>query len=109
VTQVTEQNSGMTQFAASKLQIMKHILATASIVDVRTPNEFGQGHYPGAINVPLNELPLRIHELKKMKQPIVVYCLSGARSSAAVSILKQTGISEVYNGGGINDLLQYKK
>jgi phage shock protein E len=99
----------MLQFAASKLQIMEHILATASIVDVRTPNEFGQGHYPGAVNIPLNELPQRLHEFKEMKQPIVVYCLSGARSSAAVSILKQTGINEVYNGGGINDLLLYKK
>lgn len=88
---------------------MEQILATASIVDVRTPNEFGQGHYPGAVNIPLNELRQRLHEFKEMKQPIVVYCLSGARSSAAASILKQTGISEVYNGGGINDLLQYKK
>lgn len=64
---------------------MEHILASASIVDVSTPNEFEQGHY---LNIPLNELLQRLHEFKEKKQPIVVYCLTGARSSVAVSILK---------------------
>ena len=88
---------------------MEQILATASVVDVRTPGEYQQGHYPGALNIPLNELPQRLDECKQMKQPIVAYCLSGGRSSIAVSMLKQAGINQVYNGGGINDLLQYKK
>lgn len=88
---------------------MEQILANASVIDVRTPGEYHQGHYPGAVNIPLNEVSERISEFKKMKQPIVMYCLSGARSGMAVSFLKQTGINEVYNGGGINDLLQYRK
>lgn len=88
---------------------MEHILAKASIVDVRNSNEFEQEHYPGAVNIPLHELHQRLKEVEEMKQPIIVYCLSGVRSSAAVSILKQAGINEVYNGGGINDLLLYKK
>lgn len=88
---------------------MEHILAVASIVDVRTPNEFEREHYPGAINIPLSELSQRLHEFKEMKQPIVVYCLSGARSGAAASMLKQIGINEVYNGGGIHELLRYRK
>jgi phage shock protein E len=109
VTQVTEQYFSIAQFAASKLQTMEHILSVASIVDVRTPNEFEQGHYPGAVNIPLNELPQRLHEFKNMKQPIIVYCLSGARSSTAASILKHTGINEVCNAGGLNDILHYKR
>lgn len=88
---------------------MEQILSEASVVDVRTPNEYQQGHYPGAVNIPLNEMPQRLDEFKAMKQPIVVYCLSGNRSGMAVSLLKQTGITQVYNGGGINDLLQYKQ
>jgi phage shock protein E len=84
--------------------MMKEILNKASIVDVRTPVEFLDGHYPGAVNIPLNELPQRLEEFKEMKKPIVAYCRSGARSGMAVSLLKQNGLNEVYNGGGLFDL-----
>lgn len=83
---------------------MKEILQKASIVDVRTQSEYEQGHYPDAINIPLNELPQRLDEFKEMKKPIVAYCRSGARSGMAVSLLQQNGLSEVYNGGGLFDL-----
>jgi phage shock protein E len=83
---------------------MKEILKNASVVDVRTPGEFLDGHYPGAINIPLNELSQRLDEFKELKMPIVAYCRSGARSGTAVSVLKQNGFNEVYNGGGLNDL-----
>jgi phage shock protein E len=83
---------------------MKEILNNASVVDVRTPGEYLDGHYPGAINIPLNELPQRLDEFKEMKKPIVAYCRSGARSGMAVSVLKQNGFNEVYNGGGLFDL-----
>jgi phage shock protein E len=83
---------------------MKEILKNASVVDVRTPGEFLDGHYPGAINIPLNELSQRLDEFKELKMPIVAYCRSGARSGTAVSVLKQNGLNEVYNGGGLNDL-----
>ncbi len=87
---------------------MKNILENATILDVRTPEEFAGSHYPGAINIPLNELPQRLDEIKEMKQPIVAYCRSGNRSGMAVSILKQNGLTDVYNGGGLSDLLQQK-
>ena len=83
---------------------MKEILQKASIVDVRTQSEYEQGHYPDAINIPLNELPQRLDEFKEMKKPIVAYCRSGARSGMAVSLLQQNGLGEVYNGGGLFDL-----
>lgn len=87
---------------------MKEILNKASIVDVRTPVEFLDGHYPGAVNIPLNELSQRLDEFKEMKKPIVAYCRSGARSGMAVSLLQQNGFSEVYNGGGLYDLYNLK-
>lgn len=80
----------------------------ASIIDVRTPEEFAGRHYPGAINIPLDALPQRIGELKGLPKPIVVYCQSGGRSAVAASVLKQTGVSDVMNGGGIDDLFQAK-
>lgn len=83
---------------------MKEILSKASVVDVRTPGEYLDGHYPGAVNIPLNELTERLDEFNDMQKPIVAYCRSGARSGTAVSILKQNGFNEVYNGGGLIDL-----
>ena len=85
---------------------MKSKFENATILDVRTPEEFSGNHYPGAINIPLNELPQRMEEIKAMKQPIVAYCRSGNRSGQAVSILKQNGFTEVYNGGGLDDMLK---
>jgi phage shock protein E len=87
---------------------MNNILEKATILDVRTPEEFSGNHYPNAINIPLGELAQRIDEIKEMKQPIVAYCQSGNRSAMAVSILKQNRLTEVYNGGGLSDLLQQK-
>ncbi|HEX3024990.1 MAG TPA: rhodanese-like domain-containing protein, partial [Chitinophagaceae bacterium] len=67
---------------------------------------FETEHINGAKNIPVNEIQFRLDEIKKLSQPIVVYCLSGGRSAMAASILKQAGISEVYNGGGIGNMKQ---
>lgn len=85
---------------------MKNRLHEGTIIDVRTPEEFAGGHVADAINIPLHELPQRLDEIKKMKQPIVAYCRSGNRSGMAVAILKQHGLTEAYNGGALQDLLQ---
>ena len=88
---------------------MKNILEKATVIDVRTPQEYAQDHYPGAVNIPLDEIQQHLQELKTTEGPIVAYCRSGNRSGMAVSILKQNGINEVYNGGGLADLLQQSK
>lgn len=89
---------------------MEELLAnpTTTVVDVRETGEFAGGHYKGAINIPLGIVPLRLDELKAMNGPIVVYCRSGNRSGMAMSLLKQAGLSEVYNGGGLHDMLIYQ-
>lgn len=69
------------------------------IVDVRTREEFQGGHVANSINIPLQELEQRLHELKKLQQPIVLCCASGMRSARATSILKSAGL-ECQNGGG---------
>ncbi len=81
---------------------------TTTVVDVRETGEFSGGHFDGAINIPLGIIPLRLDDFKAMNGPIVVYCRSGNRSGMAMMLLKQAGISEVYNGGGLNDMLQYQ-
>lgn len=79
------------------------------MVDVRTPEEYNGGHVPGAVNMPLDQIQSRIDEFKDMPKPVVAYCRSGARSGMATSILKQGGVQEVINGGGITEVMQQIK
>ncbi len=81
---------------------------STTVVDVRETSEFAGGHFDGAINIPLGIIPLRLDEFKAMRGPVVVYCRSGNRSGMAMQVLKQAGLSEVYNGGGLHDMLIYQ-
>ena len=75
----------------------------AILLDVRRLEEWNQGHIPGAVLIPLDELQARISELP-VDQDIVIYCRIGNRSALALSILHNTGFSTVYSmTGGIND------
>lgn len=85
---------------------MKQEQKNASIIDVRTNAEYVSEHYPNAINIPLDQIMQRLDELKKLPKPIVAYCRSGNRSAIAVAILKQHGITEVINGGGLQEMMQ---
>ena len=84
--------------------IKEKISAGARIIDVRSPGEFRDGAYPGAVNIPLATLPARMMELEPKDKPIVLYCASGARSGQAARILKQAGFSDVVNAGGLADM-----
>lgn len=75
----------------------------ATVIDVRTPDEFRDGAFPGAKNIPLSDLGIRLGEIPKDK-PVVLYCASGARSSAAARAMKQAGYSDVINAGGLSDM-----
>jgi rhodanese-related sulfurtransferase len=77
----------------------------ATVVDVRSPGEFMGGHVAGSINIPLQEIPHRIDEFKKMKN-IVLCCASGNRSGQATAFLKQNGI-DCENGGSWLDVNCY--
>ncbi len=86
--------------------IKEKIQAGARIIDVRSPGEFRDGSYPGAVNIPLATLPARMMELAPKDKPIVLYCASGARSGQAARILKQAGFTDVVNAGGLDDMPQ---
>lgn len=70
----------------------------ATIIDVRSEREFAAGNLPNSINIPLQLITNEV-EMLKLKQPIVLCCASGMRSSMAVSALKKSGLLKVYNGG----------
>ena len=75
--------------------------ASAVLLDVRSPQEYREGHIPGSQNVPLQQLD-KVEEVTENKDTVLyVYCHSGARSRQAVSLLKHMGYTNVHNIGGI--------
>lgn len=69
------------------------------LIDVRTPEEFALGKFPGAVNLPVDELRARLDELPK-DRVIAVYCQVGQRGYLATRILKQHGFTVANVGGG---------
>ena len=79
----------------------------AAVIDVRTAEEFAEGHVDRAINIPVEDLAARMSDVSKLAgkdQPIVVYCASGHRAGKAQRALTAAGYSKVVNGGGFDDL-----
>ena len=64
------------------------------VLDVRTPEEFVEGHVPGAKNIPVAEIEARAAEVPK-DRPVVVYCRSGARVKRANAILRERGYANL--------------
>ncbi len=74
----------------------------AILLDVRSKDEYNGGHIPGSTNIPLQEINRVRKEIPDKATPIYTYCLSGARSSQALSYLRNMGYICVTNIGGIN-------
>ena len=77
--------------------------SNAMLVDVRTPEEYREGHIPGSINVPLQQIEDIELEVAEKNTPLYVYCRSGARNRQATAMLQEMGYEEVHNIGGILD------
>ena len=73
----------------------------AVLLDVRTPQEYGEGHIPESINVPLQTLDKVRLVVENKDAELFVYCYSGARSKQAAVVLGQMGYTNVQNIGGI--------
>ena len=65
-----------------------------AVVDVRTREEYAAGHIPGAVSIPVDELDIRVQELRALGRPIVAYCscLEEEASLTAVATLNRLGI-----------------
>lgn len=80
-----------------KVDLGQKIKEGATIVDVRTADEFRSGHVKGSINIPLDRIQDQLKRLDKTK-PVITCCRSGARSGMATDTLKRLGF-DAYNGG----------
>lgn len=80
----------------------------AVLLDVRTPEEFAEGHVEGAVNIPHDQIDAQAAEIDALQggdkgKPIVVYCRSGKRAGVAKQSLMDGGRTQVTNLGGLSD------
>lgn len=85
-------NKGLEEYAEKE---------NAVLLDVRTPQEYGEGHIPGSKNVPLQTLDKVRLVVENKDTALFVYCYSGARSRQATAMLQHMGYTNVQNIGGI--------
>ena len=66
------------------------------ILDVRSPEEFAEGHIPGAINIPYDQVAANLDSLESFRTAeIVVYCRTGRRAGVAENVLREAGFTQV--------------
>ncbi len=89
----TDINAGVEEFRKTK---------GAMLLDVRTEEEYRDGHIEGSVNLPLNRITEIESVVENKNTPLFVHCYSGSRSGQAVGYLKRSGFVNVKNIGGIS-------
>ena len=73
------------------------------LLDVRTPEEFAEGHIAGAVLLPYDQVEQKATDILPVKdKSIIVYCRSGRRSAIAADSLRKLGYKDVKDFGGIS-------
>ena len=87
-------------------ELNNKIAQGAILLDVRSNQEYKEGHLQGAINIPDYELRNRVQkEIPKKNQLIVIYCQYGGRSRNAYNMMKNMGYTNIYNLSGGLDMI----
>ncbi len=73
------------------------------LVDVRTEEEYAEGHIPGSINIPSPYIQRLSDQFPETDTPLYIFCLSGGRSKRAARMLASVGYTNITNLGGISD------
>ena len=90
-------SNGYTTINGSQLEDMLNNI-NILILDVRSFEEYRDGHIPNAKNIPVDKLLSRLSSLSSYKDSeIVIYCASGGRSAKASDILYKNGFNKIYN------------
>jgi rhodanese-related sulfurtransferase len=92
----------------TEVSIEEYLNKGAVVIDVRTVQEFESGHVNGSENIVLNNIPMKVSEIKALNKKIIAVCRSGARSGQATSYLRKQGI-DVINGGPWQNVAKFVK
>ncbi|QQS18086.1 rhodanese-like domain-containing protein [Candidatus Saccharibacteria bacterium] len=99
--EISKQPAAKLSFATVKTEAEKGI---ATLLDVRTAEEYASGHFAGAVNHSLQDMQAGKLPDSAKTQPLYVYCRSGNRSSQATTLLKDAGYSVVTDLGGLDEV-----
>jgi phage shock protein E len=105
----------LAQQAAKQPEILGDVAAAAQawdmirdgalLIDVRSPEEYGEGHIDGSVNIPHTEIDQLVKLIgEDHSRPVVVYCRSGNRSGRTQTALQKMGYTGVFNGTGYEAL-----
>ena len=84
-------------------QARRHLAEGALVIDVRTPEEFREGHVRDAINIPLGQVVDGIaKQVPDKERVLLLHCLSGGRSGIATQQLRRLGYTRVFNLGSLS-------
>lgn len=87
-------------------ELQAKVLQGAILIDVRSNQEYKEGHLKGAVNIPDFEITKRIErEIPKKNQLIILYCQYGGRSRGCLNQMRQLGYTNLYNLYGGLDML----
>lgn len=79
-------------------------LSGAILLDVRSPEEFAEGHLQGAVNIPHDRIAEEAGAVVQDKTaPVILYCRSGRRADTALKTMRAMGYEQVQNFGGLED------
>ncbi len=90
---MTDINAGVEKYRATP---------GAVLLDVRSAQEYRQGHIPASRNIPLDQIEQADEYGEDKSTPLFVYCYSGMRSAQAVAVLKSMGYVNAVNIGGLD-------
>ncbi len=87
-------------------EIKEYLDKGAVVLDVRTVEEWNEGHGNGATLITLQTVPARVDEIKAWNKPVIAVCRSGARSEQATQFLKSHGVDAI-NGGPWQNVAEF--
>ena len=87
-------------------EIKDYLEKGAVVLDVRTLEEWNEGHVEGSKHIVLTEIPLELEQIKSWDKPVIAVCRSGARSGQAAQFLSNNGIDTI-NGGPWQNVEQH--
>jgi rhodanese-related sulfurtransferase len=96
-------------FGIGNNKIKEALRQGATIIDVRTANEFDQGKIRNSFNIPVDRININLERIRHMRRPIIICSNSDSETEQVISTLKANGIKDIHNGGSWTRLLKMIK
>lgn len=97
------QNTATSEVSLSTFET--DVASGTPLIDVRTPEEYKDGHIQGSLNLPLDTIKAGAVPEAEKQEKIYLYCRSGNRSAEAKSILEKSGYTNIVDLGGMNEVV----